>query len=98
MNWTGHTLVIVIVWLALSYIEIVPLSAWVLIPAIITSTLIDSDWKIPLVKHRGATHTLFFVAFIAFLGYLVTMNTGMELNVVTGVAIGGITHLGADRI
>jgi len=98
MNWTGHTLAIVIVCLGLHISGIVPLSVWVVIPAIVTSTLIDADLKIPLMKHRGFTHTIIFIGLVAGFAYLVTKNTGIEMAIVTGIILGGLIHLGADAI
>jgi membrane-bound metal-dependent hydrolase YbcI (DUF457 family) len=98
VNWTGHAVTIIIAWLVLGWLGIIPLSPWVLIPALITSTLIDADWKWPLVKHRGFTHTPYFIIILAGLAYLVARDTGYEIMIVLGIVLGGIMHLGGDRI
>lgn len=100
MNWTGHTLAVLIVCGTLVWLKIIPLEGigWIVIPAILMSTMIDWDLKLPFVKHRGATHTILFVAFCAFVAYLITRGTGVETEIVTGIIIGGLTHLGADMI
>lgn len=98
MNFIGHTLVILVFCGILMYFNIIPFSGWIIIPAIVMSTLIDADWKLPLVKHRGITHTFIFIAIIALIAYLITNGTGHQYDVLIGIFIGGFTHLVADNI
>ena len=98
MNFEGHTVSIIIVWGVLGVLKITALSPWVLLPAILTSALMDTDLKIPYIKHRGITHSLFFMALLAGITYLIARGTGLEIMIVHGIILGGMMHVIGDRI
>lgn len=98
MNFVGHTITIFIVCGMLAYLGLLPFSVWVIFPAVLISAIIDSDWKMPFVKHRGATHTIWFIMLVAFVAYIITRSTEYGTLITAGVLIGGLLHLGVDSL